>query len=83
MKKTRSIILGALMFLPLLAMGQDVVLKTNLLGDALLNPNAGVEFAVAPRWTVDIPASFNAWNLSHDRRWKHWAVQPGARYWGA
>lgn len=21
------------------------------------------------------------WTLSHDRRWKHWLVQPEARYW--
>lgn len=63
------------------AFAQKVAVKTNLLGDALLNPNAGIELGVAPRWTVDVPASFNLWNLSHDRRWKHWMVQPGVRYW--
>lgn len=62
-------------------MGQTVALKNNLIGDALLNVNAGVEIGLAPKWTLDIPASFNGWTLSHDRRWKHWYVQPGARYW--
>lgn len=60
---------------------QDVAVKTNLLDDAMLNVNAGIEFGLAPKWTLDIPASFNGWTLSHDRRWKHWAVQPGVRYW--
>lgn len=63
------------------AMGQKVALKNNLAGDALLNVNAGVEIGLAPKWTLDVPASFNAWTLSHQRRWKHWMVQPGARYW--
>lgn len=69
------------MSLALFAMGQKVALKNNLVGDALLNINAGAEFGIAPKWTLDIPVSFNGWKLSHDRRWKHWMVQPGARYW--
>lgn len=60
---------------------QQVALKSNLVSDALLNINAGVEVGVAPRWTVDCEGEFNAWKLSHERRWKHWAVQPELRYW--
>jgi len=60
---------------------QTVAVKTNLLYDALLNVNAGVEVGLAPKWTLDVSGDFNAWKLSHDRRWKHWAVQPEARYW--
>lgn len=63
------------------AMCQDVAVKTNLLSDAVLNPNAGVEIGLAPKWTLDVSGQFNGWTLSHDRRWKHWAVQPEARYW--
>ncbi len=73
--------LGIALSLSSVATGQKVALKNNLIGDALLNPNIGVEVGVAPHWTVDVPFSFNAWNLSHDRKWKHWYVQPGARYW--
>ena len=61
--------------------GQNVAVKTNLLSDAVLNPNVGVEIGLAPKWTLDITGQVNAWTLSHDRRWKHWAVQPEARYW--
>lgn len=63
------------------ASGQKVGIKTNLVSDALLNVNGGIEFGLAPRWTLDISGSVNAWTLSHDRRWKHWLVQPEARYW--
>lgn len=63
------------------AMAQDIAVKTNLIDDALLDINLGAEVALAPKWTIDVPVSFNAWTLSNQRRWKHWAVQPGARYW--
>ncbi|MBQ7869825.1 MAG: DUF3575 domain-containing protein [Prevotella sp.] len=60
---------------------QDIAVKSNLLSDVLLNPNVGVEIGLAPRWTLDVTGQLNAWDLSHDRRWKHWALQPEARYW--
>lgn len=63
------------------ALCQDVGVKSNLLADVLLNPNLGVEIGLASKWTLDVSGEFNAWTLSHDRRWKHWAVQPEARYW--
>ena len=61
--------------------GQNVAVKTNLLSDAILSPNIGVEIGLAPKWTLDVSGQMNAWTLSHDRRWKHWAIQPEARYW--
>lgn len=60
---------------------QKVALKTNLVSDGLMSPNLGVEAGLAPRWTMDVSGQLNAWTLSHGRRWKHWAVQPEARYW--
>lgn len=63
------------------AKAQTAAVKTNVLSDALLTVNAGVEVGLAPRWTLDVSGSFNGWTLSHDRRWKHWLVQPEARYW--
>lgn len=61
---------------------QKVAVKTNLLYDIpALTANAGVEFGLASRWTLDVSANYNGWTLSHDRRWKHWLVQPEARYW--
>lgn len=60
---------------------QDVAVKTNLLADGFYNPNFGLEIGLAPRWTMNLTGQFNGWTLSHNRRWKHWAVQPEMRYW--
>lgn len=61
--------------------GQTVSVKSNLLYDALLSPNLGLEFGVAPKWSVDISGNYNGWKLSHGRQWKHWLVQPELRRW--
>ena len=63
------------------ARAQDIAVKTNLLYDALLNVNAGIEVGLVPQWSLDVSGNLNAWTLSHGRRWKHWFVQPEARYW--
>ena len=60
---------------------QNVAVKSNVLADAFLNPNFGIEVGFAPKWTLDVTGQFNAWTLSHNRHWKHWAVQPEVRYW--
>lgn len=60
---------------------QDVAVKSNLLYDAALNINGGVEFGVAPKWTVDVTANYNNWTFSEGKRWKNWFLQPEARYW--
>ena len=59
MKRTKVLLLllclaGALAFNPK-AYGQKVALKSNLAHWALMgSPNAGVEFALSPKWTVDV-----------------------------
>lgn len=63
------------------AKSQTWAVKTNLLYDALMNINLGAEVGLAPKWTLDVSGDFNAWELSHGRKWKHWLVQPEARYW--
>lgn len=60
--------------------GDDFAIKTNLLYDAGLNPNLGIEFGVAPKWTIDISGNVNAWTIS-GKRWRHWVAQPELRYW--
>lgn len=63
------------------ANAQKVAIKTNLVSDAFLSPNIGVEIGLAPKWTLDIPVELNAWQLSHRRQWRHLSAQPEARYW--
>lgn len=61
--------------------GRETALKTNLLYDATATVNLGIEQAIAPRWSLDLSANLNAWNMHSGARWKHWLVQPEARYW--
>lgn len=59
---------------------QNVAIKTNLLYDATLTLNGGLEMKFAPKWTGDLSANLNAWDVS-GHKWKHWLVQPELRYW--
>ena len=62
------------------ARAQRVGIKTNLLADALLSPNLGVEIGLKPHWSLDLTGEFNLWTVN-EHKWKHWVVQPEARYW--
>lgn len=60
----------------------DIAVKTNLLYDATTSINLGAEAAIAPKWSFDLSGNLNAWTFSDGgKRWKHWLVQPEARYW--
>lgn len=59
---------------------QNLAIKSNLLYDAIAVANLGIELPLAPKWTLDISGNLNAWAIN-DHRWKHWLVQPEARYW--
>ncbi|WP_455497290.1 DUF3575 domain-containing protein [Coprobacter sp.] len=60
---------------------QKAAVKTNLFSDAFMNVNLGIEVGLTPKWTLDLTGELNGWTLSHNRRWRHWVVQPEARYW--
>lgn len=59
---------------------QNVAIKTNLLADVTLNVDAGVEVGLAPRWSLDLTGQYNGWSID-GHKWKHWFVQPEARFW--
>lgn len=64
------------------ASAQRVAVKTDLLDDALLNPNAGVEIKIASKWSFELLGQLNAWELDHgSKMWKHWMAMPELRYW--
>lgn len=62
------------------ARGQ-IALKTNIIDDALLNVNLGLESGLTSKLTLDMPVSLNSWAMSGGKRWKHLYFQPGLRYW--
>lgn len=60
---------------------QKWAIKTNVIYDATATANLGVEIGLAPKWTLDISGNLNAWSKNEATKWKHWMVQPEARYW--
>ena len=53
-----------------------VHLTTNMLYDAALVPNVGVEYAFAPRWSARAQGMFAWW--SNDSRHRYWRVAGGS-----
>ncbi len=60
---------------------QNITVKSNLLYDALVTANLGTEISFSPKWTLDLSANYNGWTFKDNKKWKHWMVQPEARYW--
>lgn len=63
------------------AQTQEIAVKTNALYDATATINAGVEVSFHPKWSFDISGNYNPFTFSGGKKWKHWLVQPEARYW--
>lgn len=55
--------------------------KTNLLYWATTTPNVGLEFYLSDRWSLNTHFGYNSWKNSKQSGFKHWVVQPEARYW--
>lgn len=60
---------------------QKIAVKSNLLYDATATINLGMEVALSPKWTLDIPVNYNTWSMSEGARLRHFGIQPEARYW--
>lgn len=60
---------------------QNISIKTNVVSGITTSFNLGAEFALSPRWTIDATYQVNPWTFSENKKWKHWFVQPEARYW--
>lgn len=78
-KRLASVLTGVLLAIAGLH-AQDVAIKTNLIGDALLSPNAAIEVGLAPKWSAELSGQFNFWEVD-GHKWKHYVVQPEVRYW--
>lgn len=65
---------------PVIASGQKIGVKTNLLYDATATINLGFETALGHRTTLDVSGNYNGWSFG-DARWRHWMIQPEFRLW--
>lgn len=77
----KLILLFALAVIAVSASAQKVVIKNNLLYDAALTPNLGVEIGLGQRTTLDISGNWNPIKFNKEHQWRHWLVQPEFRYW--
>lgn len=81
MKYLKPLVSGLLLIVASLSYAQSkVAVKTNLIPDGFLSPNLGVEVGLAPRWSLDLTGQLCFWDVNK-HLWKHWMVQPEARYW--
>lgn len=69
-----------------------LAIKTNLLYGVVLAPNLGIEYGVAPKFTLELSGGYSSWAKgvaaleSGDKnpdfkRLEHWLVKPELRYW--
>ena len=79
--KTLTVLL-LLSLIILRSSAQTLALRTNLLYDATLSPNLGVEVRLAESWTAGINAGFNAWDIDKqkNKKWRHLLVAPNIRH---
>lgn len=78
--KKRILILISMLF-PALLYAQHVGLKNNLVYDATLTPNLGVEVGLGKKTTLDITGGYNPFEFNNGKKFKHWLVQPEFRFW--
>lgn len=79
--KLKFLLLGILLFFMHSSAGaQHVALKTNLISDALLNPQLGLEARLASKWSLEIAGQVNFWTVD-GHKWRHAVAQPELRYW--
>ncbi len=74
-----SLLLAALC--PMWVQAQQVAVKNNLVYDALLTPNLGLELQTGERSTLQAFYGINAWDSTYGKELKHWVAQPEWRYW--
>lgn len=79
-RKLRFTILAIICSIIFPASAQVVALKTNMLSDVLLTPDIGVEFGLAPKWSLEANFHGVAWNYG-ENRFRHWQAIPEARLW--
>ena len=77
-----SLMLFTLLFVAMGASAQKVAVKTNLIYDAALTPNLGLELGLSKHSTLEADYGLNLWKNSYKhRQWKHWQSQIEYRWW--
>ena len=77
-----SILLFVSLLCVLTVRSQRVAVRNNLLYDAALTPNAGVEVRLDSTWTLGLNAGLNLWdyNKAKNQKWRHVMISPYLRH---
>lgn len=77
----KRLLLFLLLVIPASVFSQRIAIKNNILYDAILTPNLGVEIGLNKKLTLDVIGNYNPFEFSDNKMIKHWLVQPELRYW--
>lgn len=61
--------------------GWKIAVKNNLLFDAILVTNLGVEISPCTHWSFDIPVWYSPYDITPTRKIRLLAIQPEVRWW--
>ena len=79
----RPILIALLLFFCVFqdAVAQRIALRNNLLYDATLSPNLGMEIKLDSTWSAGLNVGLNAWDIdkSSNKKWRHFLVSPNVR----
>lgn len=78
-RKLLGILLLALVSMA--ASAQHTAVKTNVMYWATATPNIALETRMARKWTAELSVGYNPFTFSDNKKLKHIAIQPEARYW--
>lgn len=81
-------LVGLVVLVPLRVDAQEFSVRTNLLWDAVSEPNIGLEFSVSDHWSVGGNAGLKSWprwlawdwETENPTHWRNFAIVPEARY---
>lgn len=77
----KSIFILILLSASALSWGQKFAIKNNLLYDATLTPNLGMEIGLSKKSTFELNVGVNPFTFSDGKKFKHLLVQPEYRRW--
>lgn len=77
----KGAIWALLLMMTLVAYSQDFAIKNNLVYDATLTPNLGVEIGLGKKTTLDLNVGYNPFTYDNGKKFKHWLAQPEIRFW--
>lgn len=77
----KTLFIWVLLILPAFSFAQEIAVKTNAAYWATTTLNAGLEVGIAPKMTLDLTGTYNPFQFRHNKKIRHWAVQPEWRYW--